>query len=105
VSVDTGGDVSWKDRASLEDHFRRHGREVGARDAEDYLRIAREVMRVGQRFTYRLGVRARVGYYHARSKRFVAVDAATGRILSLSRRSENYPRNLADSDYSRKGQK
>jgi len=89
----------WRSWESLEDHFRRHGAEVGARDEADYLRLARETVRLGREFTYRRTGSLRFGYYHARTKRFVAINPATREFLSLSRRSENYVRTLRDSTY------
>ena len=92
--------ADWKSRDDLEDHFRRHGAEVGARDVAEYIRLANVTIRDGIRFTYRLTGTPRIGYYHPRSKRFVAMNEA-GLILSLSRRSENYVRAQARSTYGR----
>ena len=89
----------WKSRASLADHFRRHGAEVGARDVEAYLNSARETIRLGTRFTYQIGVQARVGYYDPRTRRFVAVDPAEDVILNHGRKSQHEVRALRGSDY------
>ena len=66
----------------------------------DYARLADLTIRDGVRFTYRLSGKVRIGYYHPKSKRFVAMYAA-GRVLSLSRRSENYVRTQPASTYGR----
>jgi len=93
--------LEWDSRRSLEDHFRRHGAEVNARAVEQYLQFARTTIENGVRFTYRQTSRRRVGYYHRRSGRFVALKDDDATILSLSRRSENYVRTLPDSTYGR----
>ena len=93
--------LEWDSRHSLEDHFRRHGREVNARTVEEYDRLARVTVQNGVRFTYRLTSRQRIGYYHRRSGRFVAMKDDGETILSLSRRNENYLRTLVDSTYGR----
>lgn len=94
--------AEWKSRDDVEDHFARHGAEVNARDVAAYARIADEVMARGARFGYRLTERRRVGYYERRRGYFVATDAVTGEVLSLSKRSENYVRALPDSTYPRR---
>ena len=94
-------DIPWNGRKSLEDHFRRHGREVGARDVLAYLRSAQETMRVGTRFTYRIGSEVRVGYYHRRTKRFVGVAEDKTVIFTHAGKSENYVRTLRGSTYGR----
>ena len=83
--------ADWKTRSTLEDHFRRHGKEVGARSVDDYARLADLKIPEGTRFTYRMTGKLRIGYYHERSKRFVVLDDE-GKLLSLSRRSVNYVR-------------
>ena len=92
--------AEWQSRARLEDHFRRHGAEVGARDVADYARLANLTIRDGDRFTFRRTGRLRMGYYHRGSRRFVVTDEESV-ILSLSRQSENHVRTLAGSTYGR----
>ena len=92
--------AEWKSRARLEDHFRRHGAEVGARDVDDYARLADLTIRGGVRFAFRRTGTLRIGYYHRGSKRFVVTDK-DGVILSLSRKSEKNVRTLAGSTYGR----
>jgi len=91
----------WRTPEHLEDHFRRHGAEVGARTVADYARMASETVACGVRFTYHLTGRPRIGYFDRRRGRFVAVDPLSDAILSLSKRSENYVRNLPTSTYPR----
>ena len=93
--------AEWRSREDLEDHFRRHGREVYARDLAAYARMADATIERGVRFTYRLTGRPRVGYYDRRRGRFVAIDGSSGEILSLSRRIENSGGALPDSSDSR----
>ncbi len=42
--VVVGADQSWGNPASLPDHFARHGADFGARDAEEYARMAAEFL-------------------------------------------------------------
>jgi pyocin large subunit-like protein len=93
--------LSWRSREHLEEHFRRHGAELGARTVSDDARMADETVARGVRFTYHLTGRPRIGHYDARRGRFVAVDPLDGAILSLSKRSERYARNLPASTYPR----
>ena len=65
----------------------------------DFLRMARETMRDGRRFTFRRGARTRVGYYHRRTRRFVVLNDSEGAILSLSSQSENHVRRLSEPTY------
>jgi hypothetical protein len=61
---------------NLEDHFREHGGELGARDIAAYDASAQETCRIGEMFGYedrRTGAR-RVGYYDRVTRRFVATD-------------------------------
>ena len=92
--------ADWKTRTAMEDHFRRHGKEFGARSVDDYARLADLTVREGTRFAYRMTGKLRIGYYHERSKRFVVLDDE-GKILSLSRRSVNYVRTQPGSTYGR----
>jgi hypothetical protein len=92
--------ADWKSRADLEDHFRRHGAEVNARDVAAYARLADETVERGIRFTFVRTGRLRIGYYHRRRGHFAAVDADSGETLSLSKESENYVRCLDGSTYS-----
>ena len=92
--------AEWKTRESLEDHFRRYGDQVGARDVADFTRLADLTIRDGVPFTFLRTGRVRMGYYHRRSKRFVVADEE-GKVLSLSRQSENHVRTLAGSTYGR----
>jgi hypothetical protein len=89
----------WTSQAFLEDHFRRHGAEVGARSIDRYVRLAHETIRDGVRFTFRRTSVLRVAYYHVRSRRLVILSGDEDTILSLSRRSANYVRTLPDSTY------
>jgi hypothetical protein len=91
----------WRSRAFLEDHFRRHGADVGARTLERYVQLARETVRAGVRFTFRQTSRHRVGYYHLRRRRLVILTDDEETILSLSRQSTNYVLTLPDSTYGR----
>jgi len=93
--------AQWKSREHLEDHFRRHGATVHARDLAAYARMADETVARGVRFTYRRTNQPRVGYYDARLGRFVVTDAVTHEILSLSRKNERYVRQLGGSTYGR----
>ena len=92
--------AEWKSRARLEDHFHRHGAEVGARDVADYARLSDLTIRDGVRLAFRRTGTLRIGYYHLGTKRFVVTDE-DGAILSLSRQSENHVRTLAGSTYAR----
>ena len=92
--------AEWRSREALDEHFHRHGREVGARDVANYARLANMTIHDGVRFTFRRTGRVRIGYYHPRSTRFVVMDEH-GAILSLSRQSENHVRTLARSTYGR----
>ena len=92
--------AEWTTRESLEDHFRRHGDDVGARDIADFARLADLTIRDGVPFTFLRTGRLRMGYYHRRSKRFVVANDE-GKALSLSRQSENHVRTLAGSTYRR----
>jgi len=91
--------MPWKSRATLENHFRRHGAEVGARTAADYQRLAEFVIRYGVQFTFERTGRPRIGYSLPRRRHFVVMDDE-GMTVSLSRRSENHVRSLARSTYS-----
>jgi hypothetical protein len=91
--------AQWTSVDDLEDHFRRHGREVGARSVEQYAEIALAVIRDGILFEYRLGARRRLGRYHIRRHLFVALQEDGETILSLDHKSENYVRTLPDSTY------
>lgn len=93
--------LAWRSIADLEDHFRRHGRAVGARGVEQYAELALLTIREGVLFQYRLGSRRRFGRYHVRRGLFVALQDDGETILTLDRRSENYVRTLPDSTYSR----
>jgi hypothetical protein len=93
--------ADWKTIADLEDHFRRHGRTVGAHTAEQYAALALLVIREGVPFRYRLGSQDRFGRYHVRRRLFVALRDDGETILTLDRKSENYVRTLRDSTYSR----
>jgi hypothetical protein len=93
--------AQWKTIADLEDHFRRHGRAVGARSVEQYAELALLTVREGVRFQYRLGARSRIGRYHVRRGLFVALQDDEETILTLDRKSENYVRTLPDSTYAR----
>ena len=96
-------DVPWNDgHDSLADHFHRYGADVRARTSTDFLRLVHQTMRDSIRFTFRRGPRARVGYYHARTGRFVVLTGGENAILSLSKRSENHVRQLPDSTYGAK---
>ncbi len=44
--------AEWKTRESLEDHFRRYGDEVGARDVAEFARLADLTIRDGVRFAF-----------------------------------------------------
>jgi hypothetical protein len=89
----------WRSQKTLDDHFRRHGSEVGARDVTHYAELAHQTIDTGTRFTFhRTGI-IRIGYYHRRTRRFVVVGLDTNHILSLSRQSENHVRTLAESTY------
>jgi pyocin large subunit-like protein len=90
---------TWRDRASLDDHFRRHGEEIGARTTEQYTRMALDTIRDGIRFTFRRTGEIRAGYYHRPTHRFVVMAPDSNTILSLSRRSENHVRTLNGSTY------
>ena len=91
----------WTARRFLEDHFRRHGAEVGARTLDQYVQLAHDTIRNGIRFTFRQTSRHRVAYFHPRSRRFVILTDDEETILSLSRKSVNHIRNLPDSTYGR----
>ncbi|HZO32869.1 MAG TPA: hypothetical protein VFH48_43560 [Chloroflexota bacterium] len=91
--------AEWKSIADLGDHFRRHGRAVGARDVEQYAELARLVIREDVPFQYRLGARRRFGRYYRRRGLFVALQEDGETILTLDRKSENYVRALPDSTY------
>ena len=91
----------WRSQDFLDDHFRRHGAEVGARTLERYVEFAHETRRRGVRFTSRRSARSRVGYYHLKSHRLVILTGDEETVLSLSRRSTNYVRTLPDSTYGR----
>jgi pyocin large subunit-like protein len=86
-------------RRSLNQHFRRHGAEVGARTVTHYADLADRTIAEGRRFTFRRTDVIRVGYYHRRTRCFVVVDAAANTILSLSRKRENHVRRLDSSTY------
>jgi hypothetical protein len=92
--------ADWKSITDLEDHFRRHGRAVGARNVKQYAELALMTIHEGVLFQYRLGSRRRLGRYHVRRRLFVALQDDGERILTLDRRSENYVRTLPDSTYS-----
>jgi hypothetical protein len=95
-----GAMPDWKRPTDLEDHFRRHGREVGARTAAQYHALALRTIERGVRFTsLRTGV-LRIGYYDMRNHHFVVMEDEET-IVSLSRRSENHVRTLARSTYRR----
>src|SRR5690242_15486082 len=66
--------ADWKTIDDLEDHFRRHGRAVGARTIGQYAELALLTVREDVRFQYRLGARRRVGRYHIRRGLFVALE-------------------------------
>jgi hypothetical protein len=91
--------VAWKSQRDLEDHFRRHGRAVGAGTVDEYAELALLTVREGVQFRYRLGVRQRFGRYHLRRRLFVALEDDGETVLTLDRRSENYVRTLPDSTY------
>ena len=96
-------DIPWNaEHDSLDYHFRKYGREIGAPTPDAYVRSAHETMRHGERFTFRRGPRTRVGYYHRRSRRFVVLTEREDRILSHSRKSENHVRQLPDSTFARR---
>ncbi|SRR6266511_3453469 len=92
-------EIEWNGRDSLEDHFGRHGKEVGAKNESEYLRSARETIQLGVRLTYQIGSRERLGYYHKRTGRFTAVSGDGQSILTHSRESENYVGTLKGSTY------
>src|SRR4051812_34257313 len=92
-------ELEWESRRSLEDHFRRHGAEIGVRNIAEYLDLARRTVDEGVRFTFRRTDVVRLGYYDRRTRRFVVVDPDTNTILSLSRQSKNHVRTLASSTY------
>ena len=64
--------------------------------------MASETVARGVQFTYHLTGRPRIGYFDRRRGRFVAVDPLSDAILSLSKRSETYVRNLPNSTYPRR---
>lgn len=92
-------DYEWRDREFLDDHFRRYGRQVGARSPEQYATLALRTIERGVRFTFsRTGV-IRIGYYDVRSHLFVVMRNDGQTILSLSRKSERHVRRLRASTY------
>jgi hypothetical protein len=91
----------WNDQDSLADHFRRYGRQVGARTLAEFDALARQTIERGIRFTFRTTARHRIGYYDRRRHRLVILQDDDETIISLSRRNENYVRNLVDSTYGR----
>jgi hypothetical protein len=92
---------TWRDRAALEDHFRRYGRAVGANDLDHFHALALRTIERGRRFTFRRTGVERIGYYDVQTRRFVVVTGDDETILSFSRQSENHVRTLADSTYGR----
>ncbi|WP_373814992.1 DUF637 domain-containing protein, partial [Neisseria dentiae] len=53
---------NFKNNQLLTDHFRRHGSEFGAKTANDYLAIGRDVMRTGTRVKYQYRGELTTGY-------------------------------------------
>lgn len=49
-------------QTKLLEHFGKHGAEFGAKSAEEYLQIGRDIMRNGHKVTYRYGDEIRTGY-------------------------------------------
>lgn len=94
-------ELAWRDRDTLENHFRRHGREVNARLIEQYDSLAHQTVGRGVRFTFRRTSQIRTGYYDERRRWLVVVDEDKRLILSLSRRNERHVRMLVDSTYGR----
>jgi pyocin large subunit-like protein len=91
--------LEWVDDDELREHFDEHGQGVRARDVDHYLRSARETVQLGTRFTYRLGRKRRVGYYHPRTRRFTALTEDGDAIVTHFSCGENYVRRLPDSTY------
>ncbi len=50
------------DEAKLISHFKKHGREFGAKNADEYLQIARTVMEEGIKFEYSYKGETRTGF-------------------------------------------
>ncbi len=66
----------WKTREHLDDHFRRHGHEVGARTVAEYDASAQETYRIGEIFGYEdpNTDERHVGYFDPTTRRFAATD-------------------------------
>lgn len=91
----------WKDRATLEDHFLRHGHEVNARSVEQYEALSLRTIGRGIRFSFfRTGV-LRIGYYDVRRHWLVVMQDDDETIISFSRESERQVRTLRGSTYGR----
>lgn len=93
----------WTSERERSGHFQKHGPLLGRLTEDDCDASARATIRVGQRFTYEdAGTgRQRVGYYHARTERFTALNETETRILTHCRCPEWYVRLLMSSEYRR----
>lgn len=63
-SLSRNKEARFADEQKLMDHFNKHGREFGARTPEEYLQIAQDIIRSGQRveYFYKPAKEIRVGY-------------------------------------------
>ena len=91
----------WRDDGALESHFRRYGRDVGARTREQFHALAIQTIDVGVKFAFLRTDVPRIGYYDVRSRRLVVMHNNGVTILSLSRKNERHVRTLLGSTYGR----
>lgn len=95
------GSPEWPSKESREYHFNSHRHEYAWVDVHDYDASAREVIRIGKRFTYRdrLTKARRVGYFDPRTGRSTAVSWDEADLLTHFVTDEAYLRGLPGSDY------
>ncbi len=91
---------AWKSRGHLEDHFARHGPNMGIGSVGDYERSSRATAAVGEIFGYRDRMTGdwHVGYYDPVAGRFTGTDE-DGWIVTHFRCDQRYMRDLWESEY------